>query len=89
MGVFPFAATTRGTTGSGCLWSGGLWSSGWYGRRLHRPASDAIARARQICRHVIAYIQHVPLLRTPVRSPFAGGFWLAPAIERGPPSGPA
>lgn len=35
-------------------------------------------------RRFLAYIQCFACMRIPVRSPYAGGFWMAPPLDRGP-----
>ena len=94
MGALPFAATMWDMTSPARVPSGRVPGPGWR-LRLHRPSFrlprfDPIPKpdlARQVplaLRRFRAYIQRVPFSRTPVRSPFAGGLWVAPTIERGP-----
>lgn len=96
MGAFPFAATTWDMTSPARVPSGRVPGPGWR-LRLHRPSLrlprfvpiPKLAAARQVplaLRRFTAYIQVVPFSRTPVQSPLAGGFWVAPTIERGPPA---
>jgi hypothetical protein len=37
-------------------------------------------------RPFLSYIQWFAATRIPVWSPYVGGFWIAPAVERGPPA---
>ena len=96
MGAFPFAATTWDMTSPVRVPSGRVPEPGWRLRlprpslRLPRfapiPKPDAARQVPLALRRFAAYIQDVPFSRTPVRRPFAGGFWVAPTIERGPPA---
>jgi hypothetical protein len=96
MGAFPFAATTRGITSPVQVPCGRVPGPGWRlrlnhpSRRLPRfdpiPKLVAVRQRPLALRRFAAYIQRVPFSRTLVRSPFAGGFWVAPTIERGPPA---
>ena len=97
MGVFPFAATTWDMTSPARVPSGRVPGPGWR-LRLHRPSLrlprfdpiPKLAAVRQeplALRRFTAYIQRVPFSCTPVQGPSAGGFWVAPTIERGPPAG--
>jgi hypothetical protein len=93
MGVFPFAATTWDAASAAQVRSGRVRGPDWR-LRLHSPLTPPrfdpipkLAGTRPLAvRRFPAYIQGVPFSRIPVRSPSAGGFWVAPTIERGPPA---